>query len=51
MTLFTNWQKKRKQKLPNHDAFMYKDIMQMSDEEINKTTSFFETEVRNKIGR
>lgn len=29
---------------------MYKDIMQMSDEEISKTISFFVAEVRNKSG-
>lgn len=50
MTLFTNWQIERKQKLPNHDVFMYKDILQMSDEEINKAMSFFTAEVRNKSG-
>ncbi|XP_062583947.1 uncharacterized protein KIAA1958-like [Saccostrea cucullata] len=50
MTLFTNWQNERKRMLPNHDTFMYQDIMIMSDEEINKTMSFFVAEVRNKSG-
>ncbi|XP_062573148.1 zinc finger MYM-type protein 2-like [Saccostrea cucullata] len=50
MTLFTNWQNERKCMLPNHDTFMYQDIMIMSDEEINKTMSFFVAEVRNKSG-
>lgn len=48
--IFTNWQKERKQILPNHDVFMYKDIMQMIDEEINRAMSFFVAEVRNKSG-
>lgn len=48
--IFTNWQKERKQILPNHDVFMYKDIIQMSDEEINRAMSFFVAEVRNKSG-
>lgn len=48
--IFTNWQKERKQILPNHDVFMYKNIMQMSDEEINRAMSFFVAEVRNKSG-
>lgn len=47
---FTNWQKERKQKCPNHDTFMYNDIMKMSDKEINKTMSFFVAEVRKKSG-
>ncbi|XP_062588650.1 zinc finger MYM-type protein 2-like [Saccostrea cucullata] len=50
MTLLTNWQNERKRMLPNHDTFMYQDIMKMSDEEINKTMSFFVAEVRNKSG-
>lgn len=50
LNLFASWQQERKKKQPNIDVYMYKNIMNMQDEEIDKCLSYFVAEVRNKSG-
>lgn len=50
LNLFASWQQERKKKQPNTDVYMYKNIMNMQDDEIDKCLSYFVAEVRNKSG-
>ena len=46
LNLFEKWQQDRKRRQPNADTFMFKDIMNMCDAEIDRCLSFFVAEVR-----
>lgn len=40
LNLFASWQQERKKKQPNTDVYMYKNIMNMQDDEIDKCLSY-----------
>ena len=50
LEIFVECQQNRKRIQPNADSFMFKDVMNMWDEEIDRCLSFFVAEVRNESG-
>ena len=50
LEIFVECQQNRKRIQPNADSFMFKDVMNMCDEEIDRCLSFFVAEVRNESG-